>query len=225
MKNLVAYYRVSTRKQGASGLGLEAQRADVERYAQQNGVSIVAEFTDIESGSHDKRPELMKAVSYASKNDLTLCVAKLDRLSRNFAFLMAINEQVQKGKLDVCALNVPTFNTMTIGILATMAQFEREQTSIRTKAALKAKKERGESVGRIITNEEREASHKSHREASKSNENNLRAWGYISECLENNNAVNYSEIARKLNKHGFITAKGGEWQAVQVQRLVKLMNE
>jgi DNA invertase Pin-like site-specific DNA recombinase len=188
-------------------------------------VSIVAEYTDIESGSHDKRPELMKAVSYASKNDLTLCVAKLDRLSRNFAFLMAINEQVQKGKLDVCALNVPTFNTMTIGILATMAQFEREQTSIRTKAALKAKKERGESVGRTITNEEREASHKSHREASKSNENNLRAWGYISECIENNNAVNYSEIARKLNKHGFITAKGGKWQAVQVQRLVKLMNE
>ena len=106
-----------------------------------------------------------------------------------------------------------------------MAQFEREQTSIRTKAALKAKKEREESVGRLITNEEREASHKSHREASKSNENNIRAWGYISECLENNNAVNYSEIARKLNKHGFLTAKGGEWQAVQVQRLVKLMNE
>ena len=228
MAQIIAYYRVSTRKQGASGLGLEAQRADVQKYAERDGSSIVREFTDVESGSHDNRPELKKAVAYAAKTGGVLVVAKLDRLSRNYAFLMTLNEQVQRGKLNVCALNVPTFNTMTVGILATMAQYEREQAAIRTRAAIEAKKARGEKMGRVISDEERAASHERHRANSRGNEDNKRAWKYVKSLIKDNTGKrkpNFAFYASELNDGGFLTANGGEWQRTQVERLARLMYE
>lgn len=219
---IISYYRVSTKKQGASGLGIEAQRASVEAWAANSEHEIIAEYSENESGSHDDRPELQKAMQQAAKTGATLVIAKLDRLSRNVGFLMQINELVNQGRLKVQALDLPQFNTLTVGIIATMAQYEREQASIRTKAALKAKKARGEKHGRTFTDEERNAATAAKREQHKNSPANIRAWA-VAEIYLRDNGGNYSATAKALNKIGITTARGGQWQGVQVQRLQALM--
>ncbi|MBO6864175.1 MAG: recombinase family protein [Alphaproteobacteria bacterium] len=139
----VAYYRVSTKRQGQSGLGLEAQRATVSHYLSSVPTHLVAEFTEIESGKRSDRPELAQALATCRRHGATLIVAKLDRLARNVEFTARL---MNSGVEFVCCDN-PHANRLTIHILAAMAEYEREQISQRTKAGLAAAKARGLNLG------------------------------------------------------------------------------
>jgi DNA invertase Pin-like site-specific DNA recombinase len=139
----VLYYRVSTAAQGRSGLGLEAQQAAVGQFCQTRGCDVLAEFTEIESGKRNDRPELAKAMHRAKVTGATLVIAKLDRLSRNAAFLL----QLQEAGVKFIAADMPEACNLTVGILALVAQQEREAISARTKAALAAAKARGQRLG------------------------------------------------------------------------------
>lgn len=137
----VAYYRVSTKQQGRSGLGLEAQRATVTQFVREQ--PLIAEYTEVESGAKDDRPELIAALDYARLTNATLVVAKLDRLTRNVGFLVALQ---QSGVKFVCA-DMPEANELTIHILVAVAQAERKMISQRTRDALRAAKARGRVLG------------------------------------------------------------------------------
>src|SRR6516165_11913299 len=139
MAVLVGYLRVSTKGQGESGLGLEAQQAAIERYARQHGAKIAALYTEVESGKLADRPELAKALAHARRSKSTLVVAKLDRLARNVAFLSAL----MQSRADFVCCDNPHANKLTIHILAAVAEDEAERISARTKAALQAAKARG----------------------------------------------------------------------------------
>lgn len=141
MKKYVAYYRVSTERQGRSGLGINAQKQAVKDYVKDN--KIIASFTETESGGDNNRIELLNAIGKAKQSGAILLVAKLDRLSRNAAFLMNLRDS---GVPFECC-DIPEANTLTIGIFATMAQYEREQISSRTKAALAERKKTGIKIG------------------------------------------------------------------------------
>src|SRR3954454_18915621 len=139
----VAYYRVSTQKQGASGLGLDAQRKAVADYLDGGRWSLVAEFTEVESGKRNDRPELAKALATCRRTGATLIIAKLDRLARNVAFVSNLME----AGVEFVAVDFPTANRLTIHILAAVAEHEREMISARTKDALVAAKARGTRLG------------------------------------------------------------------------------
>lgn len=139
-QQFVAYYRVSTAKQGADGLGIEAQRAAVKAFANGN---VIAEFTEVESGGKNNRPQIAMALEYARQHKATLLIAKMDRLSRNSAF---INNLLEAG-VDFLAVDQPHATPLTIRILAAVAQEEREQISKRVKAALAVAKDRGVKLG------------------------------------------------------------------------------
>jgi DNA invertase Pin-like site-specific DNA recombinase len=139
----VSYYRVSTAKQGRSGLGLEAQKSAVETYLHAHGGIDLASYTEIESGKNSTRPQLQAALLRCRQTRATLLVAKLDRLSRNTAFLMNLRDSDVKFQ----ALDIPEANTLTLGVFAAMAQHEREVISARTKAALAARRARGLPLG------------------------------------------------------------------------------
>jgi len=143
MCKYVTYYRVSTQRQGHSGLGLEAQRECIAAHLAQCGGRELASFTEIESGKVNTRPQLEAALARCQQTRATLLVAKLDRLSRNAAFLLNLRDAGVKFQ----ALDIPDANTLTIGILASLAQHERELISARTKAALAARRARGLPLG------------------------------------------------------------------------------
>src|ERR1700750_2997805 len=138
MAGFVSYIRVSTTKQGESGLGLEAQREAVSRHV--GDKEILAEFTEIESGkAHTNRPQLLAAVELCKRKKATLVIAKLDRLARNVHFISGLME----AGVEFVAADNPHANKMTLQMLSVFAEHEREQISARTKAALKAAKARG----------------------------------------------------------------------------------
>jgi len=139
----VTYYRVSTADQGRSGLGLEAQQATVKQYLAAHGGVELASFTEIESGKVNDRPMLDAALLRCRQTRATLLIAKLDRLSRNIAFLFRLRDEGAKFQ----ALDIPEANTLTLCVMAGMAQHEREIISARTKAALAARKARGLPLG------------------------------------------------------------------------------
>ena len=146
----VLYYRVSTRAQGVSGLGLAAQKTDVARFLKSNGGEPIATYTEIESGKINSRPELKKALHKAVSSDATLLVAKLDRLSRNAAFLNDLEDRAYRGVLKIKALDLPEFNGLMVGILAAVAQQERRQISERTRTALAERKASGVRLGNPV---------------------------------------------------------------------------
>ena len=139
----VTYYRVSTQKQGHSGLGIEAQKAAVKEYLNAHGGVELASFTEVESGKNNARPQLEAALLRCRQAHATLLVAKLDRLSRNAAFLFNLRESGVKFQ----ALDIPEANTVTLGVMFVLAQHEREIISARTKAALAARRARGLPMG------------------------------------------------------------------------------
>lgn len=132
----VAYYRVSTQKQGKSGLGLDAQRKAVAEFVRTG--ELVAEFQEVESGKKDKRPMLLQAIETAKQAGATLVIAKLDRLSRKASFIFALRDS----GVNFIACDMPEANRLTIDILAVIAEHEREMTAARTKAAAQVRKER-----------------------------------------------------------------------------------
>lgn len=143
MQRAVAYYRVSTEAQGRSGLGLEAQRSAVTGLCQARGWEIAAEFTEIESGKRNTRPQLAAALRRAKVQGAKLVVAKLDRLSRDAEFTL----RVRNSGVDFACADNPDINRLTIGLLAVINEDERERISDRTKAALAAAKARGVKLG------------------------------------------------------------------------------
>lgn len=210
----VAYYRVSTRAQGDSGLELEAQRSAVAGFVKG---TIVAEFTEVESGKNNQRIQLAAAIDRAKKEGAVLVIAKLDRLSRNASFIFTLRDS----GVNFQCVDMPDANTLTIGIFATLAQHERELISSRTKAALDAKRAQGAVLGspQNLTADAQRKGVAGNQRRALANENNRRAS--LMADMMYRNGKNYTHIADELNRSGFRTATGCEFQATQVRRLIK----
>jgi DNA invertase Pin-like site-specific DNA recombinase len=227
MADIIAYYRVSTRKQGESGLGLEGQQVAVEAYAKQTGARILATYREVESGKRADRPELARALAHAKRSAATLLVAKLDRLARNVAFLSAL----MRSRVDFVAADNPFANKLTIHILAAVAEDEAERISARTKAALAAAKARGIPLGSSRPGhwDGREQSRveglaKGRRIASKViSERATEAYSDIVPAMQEWRAggMTLQAIADKLNAEEQTTRRGRPWNAVQVMRVLE----
>lgn len=223
---VVAYYRVSTKKQGDSGLGLEGQQAAVSLFVRSNGARIIMAYTEVESGKKTNRPALAKAMAHAKRAKATLVVAKLDRLSRNVAFLSALMES----GVDFIACDNPHANRLTIHILAAVAEAEAEAISTRTKAALAAYKARGGKLGasrtecRNLTDEGRRKGAVAAGAAVKANADTA----YIDLLDEmtkmRTNGLTYQAIADRLNSKGQTTRYGNQWSATAAMRVLKRAN-
>lgn len=220
MTKYIAYYRVSTQKQGNSGLGLEAQRSDVCRFVERGGI-LIAEYQDIESGKNNNRPKLIMAIEECKKQGATLLIAKLDRLSRNASFILMLRDS----KIVFVCCDMPDANSMTIGIMAILAQDERERTSQRTKAALAELKRKGVKLGTPdnLTEQARINSLQVRQEKAYSDENNRKAGALI--VSMRGQGKTFYQITKELNKLGFKTRKGKIFQQNQVQILYSRYSE
>jgi DNA invertase Pin-like site-specific DNA recombinase len=217
----VAYYRVSTAKQGTSGLGLEAQQEAVRSYLNGGRWKMVAEFTEVESGKKNDRPALADALSLCRIHGATLVIAKLDRLARNVAFISNLMES----GVEFTAVDFPQANRLTIHILAAVAEHEAAMISARTKAALAAAKARGVALGGDRGNIAAEASKGAKASSAvRSAAAEKRAADLLPAIrhIQALGATSLREIAAALNDRGIPTARGGEWSAVQVQRVLAL---
>lgn len=216
MTKHVAYFRVSTERQGRSGLGLDAQRAAVGSYL--NGGKPVAEFTEVESGKRDDRPQLAAALAVCRLHGATLVIAKLDRLSRDAHFLLGL----QKAGVDFVAADMPQANALTVGIMALVAQQEREAISRRTKDALTMVKARGQRLGGRPENLSRQDVGSRNGNAAKAEKATARAMDLapVLADLRAGGAASLGQLAAGLNLRGIPTARGGQWSAVQVQRVL-----
>ncbi|MCC9138926.1 recombinase family protein [Pontibacter silvestris] len=203
MKKFVAYYRVSTKVQEHSGLGLEAQRLAVLQYAKQKD-SIIEEFTEVESGSKNNREQLYLAIKLAKLKQATLLIAKLDRLSRNASFIFALRDS---GVDFVCA-DMPEANTLTIGIFAVLAQHERELISKRTKDALQVKKAQGAKLGnpQNLNDEARKKGLEVRCSNARVNKQNRQAIKLIH--IYRKQGYTFQQIANELNEEGYRTRTG-----------------
>ena len=221
---VVAYYRVSTAAQGRSGLGLEAQRAAVQEFCKGRECDVLAEFTEVESGNRNTRPELAKALHHAKVTGATLVIAKLDRLSRNAAFLLTLQESGAK----FIAADMPQACELTVGILALVAQQEAKAISARTKAALAAAKARGVRLG----NPNGAAAI---RRAAKGTKAALAAvtagadahaqrLAPVVASLRSEGHTSLSALARELNERGMVTPRGGKWHPSSVRNLLQRLN-
>ena len=218
MTKYIAYYRVSTVKQGQSGLGLEAQRASVADYLSTANGELINEYTEIQSGKKDDRPELDKALRKCRLTGATLLIAKLDRLSRNAAFLM----NLQNSAINFVACDMPEANTLTVGLMACLADYERELISTRTKDALKAAKARGVKLGNPRLSEVRCTDTTAARVArvEKAKERNAEVLEVIREIKIEAGELSLRAIANQLNSAGYTTARGKAWQATSVNRVL-----
>jgi DNA invertase Pin-like site-specific DNA recombinase len=210
----VAYFRVSTDRQGKSGLGLEAQRKAVLDYLNGGSWELVQEFVEVESGKHSDRQQLAAALAACKKHRAKLVIAKLDRLSRNLAFIAALMES----GVEFVAVDNPHANKLTIHILAAVAQHEREMISERTKAALAAAKARGQRLGNPRLFE----AAKLGRKAALANARRFAANILpIIEEIERSGITSHNAIATKLNERNVRTARGGKWTHVQVGAVLR----
>lgn len=216
----VAYYRVSTAKQGRSGLGLDAQRESVAVYLSGFKGKLVAEFTETESGTRkgNHRPQLAAALAQCRVHNATLVIAKLDRLARNVAFVSNLMES----SVDFVAVDFPTANRLTVHILAAMAEHEAQMISERTKLALAAYKRRGNTLGgdrgncHLIYRKGNKASAKVRTEQAQRRAADLLP---TIEAIKAEGAHSLRDIAAVLNERGIVTARGAAWSAVQVSRV------
>ena len=210
----IAYYRVSTKQQGQSGLGLEAQKSTVLAFIGQG--QIIREFVEVESGKRNDRPKLAEALSVAAKMKLTLVIAKLDRLSRNAGFIFAL----KNSGVDFICADMPDANTLTIGIFASLAQHERELIGERTKKALAAKKAQGFTLGKPenLNAYARTLGPLAMKDKAASNENNRRAILAVRGFAAQGKTL--QQIADELNGAGFRTARGSAFIRKQVSRIL-----
>ena len=211
----VIYYRVSREKQAQSGLGLEAQAASVTTFVQHRGLEIVAEYTEVETGtSKKKRVEIFRAIEHAQREGAVLLIAKLDRLSRNLHFVSGLLES----GVRFTAADMPEANNLTIQIMAVMAEHEAKAISTRTKEALNAAKVRGVRLGSPKPMTEavralgRATVSRSFHDAYKKN------YGYIQ--LMRESGLCLRAIAARLNEEGYRTRSGALWGPVQISRVL-----
>ena len=207
MTDFVAYYRVSTDRQGASGLGLDAQRQAVARHVTGSG-KLAAEYTEIESGRRNtNRPQLHAALAECRKRRAVLLIARLDRLARNVAFIANLMES----GADFVAVDMPTANRLTIHIMAAFAQHERERISLNTKAALAQAKARGTRLGnpRPLDALKLANAARAHLKPAQHVLELIVGWKAKGKGLR--------EIARELNRLNIRTPRGKEWYACTVK--------
>ncbi|SFQ79487.1 recombinase family protein [Hymenobacter arizonensis] len=213
-KRYTPYYRVSTQKQGASGLGLEAQQAAVRTFVADPS-QLLGEFIEVESGKQNQRPQLLAAMAEARRVGSTLLIAKLDRLSRNAGFIFALRDS----GVDFVCCDMPDANTLTVGLFAVIAQHERETISKRTKDALAAKKARGATLGTPanLTDAARQQSLLVRRAQVQQHPGLRQAAAFISSRRAQ--GVSFRQLAGELNALGFTAPRGGTFNQKQVQRL------
>jgi DNA invertase Pin-like site-specific DNA recombinase len=207
----VAYFRVSTDRQGRSGLGLEAQRSTVTGYVAGRG-EVLGEFTEVESGRKVDRPQLQAALDMAARLRATLVIARLDRLARNVAFIANLMDS----RVDFVACDMPEANRLTLHILAAVAEHEREMISARTKAALAAAKARGTRLG----NPDGQLARKAAAACLIAKADRFAATVLPMVTGLASQGLGLREIARHLNERGIKTSRGREWQATTVRNLL-----
>lgn len=216
MKNYIAYLRQSTVKQENSGLGVEAQRDIILNYLKDG--EIVKEYVETETGKRNDRPQLMEALALCRKTNSTLICAKLDRLSRNVAFTSKLLES----DVEIVFCDFPEANKLILHIISSIAEYEANLISTRTKQSLKAKKARGIKLGKyenLMNNHSQaiERSVRTNKQKALDNENNRRAIALIRSM--SNEGKSFSYMAQYLNEQGFRTSKGCLFQITQVKRL------
>jgi DNA invertase Pin-like site-specific DNA recombinase len=218
----VSYLRVSTARQGISGLGLEAQRESVAGYLNGGKWILVKEVVEVESGKRNDRPAIAEALRLCRLHRATLVIAKLDRLARNVHFISSLMES----GVEFIAVDFPQANRLTVHILAAVAEHEATMISARTKAALGAAKARGVALGgqRGEVKRMKEMAKKGNvasvatrsLQAEKRNED-LRP---VMEDIRSSGATSLRRIAVELNERGITSVRGGAWSAVQVGRVI-----
>jgi DNA invertase Pin-like site-specific DNA recombinase len=212
----VSYLRVSTQQQGASGLGIEAQRAAIAVHVKQKDGELVAEFREVESGKKAKRPQLRAALAATKQHAATLVVAKLDRLSRNVTFLGALIES----DVSFVALDLPAANRFTLHVMAAVAEQEARATSERTKAALAAAKARGVKLGgKNMTHGIMLLANAAKREQTRER---YATVGTVCVLMRRSGST-LAQITAKLNtlRDQLTPERGGEWHVTQIQRILK----
>jgi DNA invertase Pin-like site-specific DNA recombinase len=220
----IAYYRVSTQKQGTSGLGLEAQRNAVVDYLNGGRWELIAEFTEVESGKDADRPELAKALGLCRIHNATLIIAKLDRLARNVAFISNLME----AGVEFTAVDFPQANRLTVHILAAVAEHEAAMISARTKAALAAAKARGvvlggDRAGIIASQNPKGVKASAAVRQAKARKRAVDLLPVI-QSIRSEGANSLHQIAHTLNSRAIPAPRGGEWSAVQVRRVLNVAN-
>ena len=221
MTKYVAYLRVSTQKQGYSGLGLEAQREIIHNYL--HDTIPISEYVEVESGRKSDRPKLKEALSQCRKEGAILIVAKLDRLARSVSFLSSLLES----DVEIVFCDFPQANKMVLHIISAISQYEAELTAARTKAALQAKKARGFRLGNPehLLDKHEEAiqnSIKTCKAKADSNPNNKRAIALLRTLVKDEHT--YQEMAEILNREGFVSSHGCSFTKSTVYKLIKRNN-
>lgn len=221
-RKYVSYLRVSTGKQGRSGLGLEAQRHAVEDYLNGGKWEVVEEFVEVESGKNNTRPMLIEAIELCHAIGATLIVAKIDRLTRDAAFLLSLKD----AGVEFVAADMPDANRLTVGIMALVAEQEREAVSKRTREALQAAKARGVQlgaykdgvfVGRVGTPEDARRASQARSEKYRTIS---RAKASLLKKVDPDEVMSLRQIAKRFNEMGVPTVSGrGAWSANSISRL------
>ena len=220
MNKVVCYQRVSTVRQGASGLGLEAQASACAAYAASMQATVLKTFIEVETGKLNARPELMAALALCKVTGATLVISKLDRLSRNAAFLL----NLQESGVKFIAADMPQANNLTVGIMALVAQQEAEAISKRTKDALQAAKQRGTVLGNpngaaALRNAAKgnTAAVTAIKAGADSHAENL---GPVIDSLKAEGITSLGGIAKALNERSMKTPRGGIWHKTSVSNLL-----
>ncbi len=221
-RTFVAYIRVSTDRQGRSGLGLEAQEAAIRDFLRPTDHLLLPPFVEVESGRKADRPELAKALSRCRATGAVLLIAKMDRLARDAHFLLGL----RKAGIEFAACDMPDANRLTVGILAVVAEAEADAISARTKAALSAAKARGTSLGglrdgqRAPTRDEQRHGGAASAER-KRREANQDAYRVLPRVLDlQAGGASLAGVAAALQAEGVPTPKGGAWTATAVRRVL-----
>ncbi|WP_316200796.1 MULTISPECIES: recombinase family protein [unclassified Bradyrhizobium] len=218
---IIAYIRVSTQKQGQSGLGLEAQEAAIRAFAKARSAKTIGQYTEIESGQTNERPQLAAALHHAKVTGATLVIAKLDRLSRSASFTLALRDS---GVRFVCC-DMPEANDLTIGVLAIVNQHEAQAISIRTKEALKAARARGMRLGNPNGAAALRRAGKGNKAAlarvTADADQRARDLANVVQDIRNSGATTLSAIAAELNSREMVTPRGGRWHASSVANLLR----
>ena len=214
----VSYLRVSTQKQGYSGLGLEAQREIIQNHLYET--TPITEFIEVESGRKKDRPKLKEALDLCRKTGSTLIVAKLDRLARNVYFLSSLLET----DVEIIFCDFPQANKMVLHILSAISQYEAELTASRTKSALQAKKARGCKLGNpehLLGKHDQaiQNSIMTCKTKADNNPNNKRAVAMLRTLVKEEHTL--KEMADILNREGFVTSKGACFSKATVYKLIK----